>query len=196
MIERLLFVYGWLSVLTDGRFFRQLFSSLLRIGAILLTIYLIGDMIENLRLLLDDSPIPGPSEGWVALTIQLLLLLGGYAVIHLMMLRAEEVRTLHDPRYALSEVVTVLSRLLGELLFLTLIVATSIYLLQRELTTAPLLPQLQQLLDHGLGEHSSILIATVALSLAVVLLVIGYLCSELIEMMIHIARRSDPDQRR
>ncbi len=188
-MERFLFVYSWLSALTDGRFFRFVFSNLLRISAILLTIYLLGDTIENVMQMAasaDQLSLP-------PLFVQFLLILSGYAVIHLLMLRSEEIRTLHDPRYALSEVVMVLSRLSGELLFVTIITTTLILLLQ-QLTPGgdyQLLPQLQTQFTPWISEHSVFMVAASGLVMALAGLVLGYLCSEILEMVLRIARSAD-----
>ncbi len=193
-MERLLFVYGWLSALTDGRFFRFIFSNLLRLGAIVLTIYLIGDAIENIQQMLELS------HGWVTMKLlipgstQFVVLLGGYAVIHLLLLRSEEIRTLYDPRYALSEVVTVLSRLSGELLFVLSTSITLILLIQMQ--TAPeeylLLPQLQQQLLPWIAPYSAPVIAGSGIALGFAGLVAGYLLSEMLEMVLRLSRNSEP----
>lgn len=191
-MERLLFVYGWLSVLTDGRFFRFIFSNLLRVSAIVLTIYLIGDAIENLERLFFSERPERDVELYLPLAIQLTLLLGGYVVIHLTLLRAAEIRTLYDPRYALSEVVTVLSRLLGETLFVATLTVTVIVLLQRlETTELVLLPQLKQLLTPWVAEYSELWIVTAGLCLSLAVLIAGYLASEMLEMVMRLARNSE-----
>ncbi len=193
-MERLLFVYSWLTVLTDGRFFRFIFSSLLRICALILTIYLIGDAIENVDYLLFSGP-PLYGEGlFYPSMVQLILLLGGYAIIHLVLLRAAEIRTLYDPRYALSEIVTVLSRLIGETLFVTLLSATLIVLLQITHHHTLLVPQLQLLLDPWLAGRSQLLIFSIGFGAAFVILVSGYLASEILEMVLRLSRNSENRQ--
>ncbi len=192
-MERLLFVYGWLTVLTDGRFFRFVFSSLLRITALLLTIYLLGDAIENISEIHEADP-PLYGEGLLyPLLVQILLLLGGYAIIHLILLRAAEIRTLHDPRYTLSEVVTVLSRLLGETLFVALLTTTAIALLEANQIGGALLPTLQQFTTPWLDGKSQLLVAGIGFGASLAILVCGYLASEILEMLLRLSRNSDPE---
>lgn len=191
-MERLLFVYSWLTVLTDGRFFRLIFSSLLRITALVLTIYLLGDAIENIDYLLFSGP-PLYDEGlFYPALVQFILLLGGYAVIHLILLRAAEIRTLYDPRYSLSEIITVLSRLLGEALFVTILTVTLIVLLQITHQETILLPQLQQQLSPWVATHSQLWIAGAGAGLSLAVLVCGYLFSEMLEMVLRLSRNSEP----
>lgn len=193
-MERMLFVYSWLTVLADGRFFRFIFSSLLRITALVLSIYLIGDAIENIDYLLVSGP-PLYGEGlFYPSTVQLILLLGGYAIIHLILLRAAEIRTLYDPRYALSEVVTVLTRLAVETLFVTLLCATLIVLLQITHSNTLLVPQLQLLLDPWLAGRSQLLIFIIGFGTGFAILVGGYLVSEILEMVLRLSRNSEPKQ--
>ena len=192
-MERLLFVYSWLTVLTDGRFFRFVFSSLLRVSALALTIYLLGDAIENIeRLLASDPPLHGITLLLPSL-LQLVLLLGGYAIIHLMLLRAEEVRTLYDPRYTLSEVVTVLSRLSGEVAFVATLSTTLLLLLQMIPETTLLLPELQQIAAPWLTGKSQLLIFVIGIGISFAALVWGYLLSEMLEMMLRLSRNSEKD---
>lgn len=191
-MERFLFVYSWLSVLTDGRFFRFIFSSLLRLGAIVLTIYLLGDAIENIKQMLEQRPTVGNRSLLLPATQQGLLLLSGYAIIHLILLRAAEIRTLFDPRYALSEIITVLNRLFGETLFVAILTSTALFLLQQMAPVEQqLLPQLQQLLTPWLAELHTLWIVAGGIGLSFVTLVAGYLSSEVLEMVMRLSRNSD-----
>ncbi|MBT4079769.1 MAG: hypothetical protein HOL04_08230 [Gammaproteobacteria bacterium] len=191
-MEKILFVYGWLSVLTDGRFFRFIFSNLLRVTAIILTIYLIGDAIENIERLLFSERPERDVELLAPAAVQAVLLLGGYTVIHLILLRAAEIRTLYDSRYALSEVITVLNRLLGETLFAAILSSTLVVLLQRmESSPLVLLPQLQQQIEPWLSNHSELWILGGGLVLSFGVLIVGYLSSEMLEMVMRLSRNSE-----
>ncbi len=191
-MERFLFVYSWLGALTEGRFFRTGFSSLLRLSAIALTIYLIGDAIETWQKLLsadDQASSPGIL---LPVIVQIILFVAGYMMVHLMLLRAAEIRSLYDPRYALSEIITVLARLTGELLFVITLTITMITALQTiGLQTGILLPELQQIISPIIENSSLVWIIGTGGLLSFALLVSGYLGSELLEMMMRLSRNSE-----
>ncbi|MBT7307195.1 MAG: hypothetical protein HN842_03210 [Gammaproteobacteria bacterium] len=188
-MEKFLFVYNWLSALTDGRFFRTTFSGILRITAIVFTIYLLGDAIENGQRMVD---LPAGASLLLPILSQLLLLLAGYMVIHLLLLRAAEIRSLYDPRYALSEVVTVLARLSGEVLFVATLAATLLTLLQiEEVEVSPWLNHLQQMIAPLLKQTTEVWILVSGLTLSFLLLIAGYLSSEVLEMVMKLSRNSE-----
>ncbi|MBC8519587.1 MAG: hypothetical protein H8D24_04165 [Gammaproteobacteria bacterium] len=189
-MERFLFVYSWLSSLTEGRFFRTGFSSLLRLSAIALTIYLIGDAIETWQKLLSAD---NQSAGiLLPVIVQIILFVAGYMMVHLMLLRAAEIRSLYDPRYALSEIVTVLARLTGELLFVITLTVTMITALQTMgLQTGILLPELHKVLAPLLEQSSLAWIIGTGALLGFMLLVAGYLASEILEMVMKMSRNSE-----
>ena len=191
-MERFLFVYSWLSALTEGRFFRGGFSGLLRLSAIVLTIYLIGDAIETWGKLLSTDE-NGESGGiLLPILVQLILFIAGYTMIHLMLLRAAEIRSLYDPRYALSEIITVIARLMGELTFVVTITITIITSLHKlGLQSGIMLPELQQILSPILEQSSFAWIIGTGALLSFALLVSGYLASELLEMVMRLSRNSE-----
>ncbi len=191
-MERFLFVYSWLSALTEGRFFRGSFSGLLRISAIVLAIYLIGDAIESWQQLLTADESADSSIILLAMLVQLLLLVAGYAMIHLMLLRAAEIRSLYDPRYVVSEIVTVLARLGGELSFVVTITITIVTILQTlGMESGILLPELQRILSPLLQKSSVAWILGSGILLSLALLASGYLASELLEMVMRLSRNSE-----
>ena len=192
-MERFLFVYHWLGALTEGRFFRSSFSGLLRLSAIALTIYLIGDAIETWQKLLFSEADQAGSPGLLLpIIVQLTLFLAGYMMIHLLLLRAAEIRSLYDARYALSEIITVLARLSGELLFVATLTITLITALQSiGLQSGILLPELQQLIAPLLTKSSLAWLLVTGVLLSFALLVAGYLASELLEMMMRLSRNSE-----
>ncbi len=189
-MERFLFVYHWLGALTEGRFFRSSFSGLLRLSAIALTIYLIGDAIETWqKLLYSEAGAPGLL---LPIVVQVTLFLAGYTMIHLLLLRAAEIRSLYDARYALSEIMTVLARLSGELLFVATLTITLITALQSiGLQSGILLPELQQLIAPLLAKSSLAWLVVTGILLSFALLVAGYLASELLEMVMRLSRNSE-----
>ncbi len=191
-VERFLFVYSWLSALTEGRFFRRSFSGLLRTGAIVLAIYLIGDAIESWQLLLATDEPTHSSMILLAMLVQLTVVVAGYAMIHLMLLRAAEIRSLYDPRYAVSEIVTVLARLGGELSFVATITITIVTVLQTVgMESGILLPELQRILSPLLQQSSVAWILGSGTLLSFAFLASGYLASELLEMVMRLSRNSE-----
>lgn len=192
-MEKILFVYGWLALLTDGRFFRTLFSGLLRLTAIAITIFLIGDTIEFTQRLSTPA-----AEGSLILPIlaQMTLLLAGYTIAHLLLLRAAEIRSLYNPLYTLSEIVTVLARLSGEMLFVTILAITLLTLMQIEgVELAPWMALFQEFFAPVLKQHAEIWIAVGGVTLSLALLVAGYLASELLEMLLRLSRNSEKQNR-
>ncbi len=189
-MERFLFVYSWLSALTEGRFFRRGFSGLLRLSAIALTIYLLGDAIETWQKLLSAEEVS--DSILLPMLVQLILFIAGYTMIHLILLRAAEIRSLYDPRYALFEIITVIARLMGELLFVITITITVITALQTlGLQSGILLPELQNLISPLLAQSSLAWIIGTGALLGFMLLVSGYLASELLEMVMRLSRNSE-----
>ncbi|MBT3197821.1 MAG: hypothetical protein HN344_08855, partial [Gammaproteobacteria bacterium] len=164
-------------------------SGILRITAIVFTIYLLGDAIENGQRMVD---LPAGASLLLPILSQLLLLLAGYMVIHLLLLRAAEIRSLYDPRYALSEVVTVLARLSGEVLFVATLAATLLTLLQiEEVEVSPWLNHLQQMIAPLLKQTTEVWILVSGLTLSFLLLIAGYLSSEVLEMVMKLSRNSE-----
>lgn len=191
-MERFLFVYSWLSSLTEGRFFRTGFSSLLRISAIALTIYLLGDAIETWQKLLSTENQSSSSGIVLPVIVQIILFIAGYMMVHLLLLRAAEIRSLYDPRYALSEIITVLARLAGELLFVATLTVTIIIALQTMgLQTGIMLPELHKLLAPALEQSNMAWIIGAGALLGFMLLVAGYLASEILEMVMKMSRNSE-----
>jgi len=89
-------------------------------------------------------------------------------------------------------VITVLNRLLGETLFAAILSSTLVVLLQRmESSPLVLLPQLQQQIEPWLSNHSELWILGGGLVLSFGVLIVGYLSSEMLEMVMRLSRNSE-----
>ena len=186
-MERFLFIYNLLAALSDGRLFRSLFSTLLRVLSVALIIYLIGDTIERWQEIYYGNEITTLFIG------EMIRILSGYAVIHLMLLRAAEIHTLSNPLYTLSEVITVIIRLSGELLFiitLSITITTTLQLLG--LNVQLLIPELAKIISPLLEHKSSLWIGVAGTGLSLLFLVAGHFASELLEMILRLSRNSEP----
>lgn len=191
-MEKYLFIKPLLQIISEGKFFRRAVAVALRVLAIIIAFAgLVGWIIK--WQFVFSLPVTGIIGGII---FQLLMVVAAYMVIHIILIRAGNIKRLPEAEYTVIPIVALCIKLLGEIYasFLAVTaVAGGLYIWMTGRNAgkdllgilAPLVPAVGDL--SFIGGVKFILSGA---AMAFVTLLVSYFLSEIVIVMVDIARNT------
>lgn len=110
-MEKYLFMKPLLQRISEGSFFKKIFSIILNIAGVIIALVGLVSFVKMWKFIFELSP-SGILGGII---FQLFLLIGIYMLVHILIIRAKEIDNLPESEFTVIPIVSIFLKMIGEL---------------------------------------------------------------------------------